>query len=327
LNDEDKKEGRRSVMKDFECFKPATIQEALRLLREGGKGARLLAGGTELLNEIRLGKSLPERVIDLKAVRDLDFLHVSSDGVRIGALYRVRDAGRSTWLRESAYGAISRAAGTLGSPQLGNKATIVGSLCGASPSADLIPPLVALDAWAWIVGRGAERRVTVEHMLLGPGRTTLEEGEIIVEVEIPCMPQYAGCSYCKLSPRKSLDLAVVGVAVMVRMDETFSKFVDARVVLGAVAPTTMRAKKAESILRGAPVTQPIIDEAAKAAAEESRPVDDLSASAWYRRRMVEMAVKRAAVSSLELARTRRQRDYGENEHFRGGVRLSARKNS
>lgn len=292
-------------MEDFEYFKPATIEEALRLLKEGGKGTRLLAGGTELINEIRGGRSRPARVIDLKAIRDLDFMRAAPDGLRIGALYRVRDAERSTWLRESGYGAVSRAAGTLGSPQVRNKATIVGNVCRASPSADLIPPLIALGAKAKIVGEGTEKKVAVERMLLGPGRTILGENEIITELEIPCLPIHAGCSYYKLSPRKSLDLAVVGVATMVRTDPTSSTFVDARVVLGAVAPTAMRARKAEAVLKGAAVAQPVIDEAARVAAGECKPVDDVRASAWYRQRMVEVVVKRAIALSLEHARTRR----------------------
>ncbi len=292
-------------MKDFDYVRPKTIDEAIGLYKAGGTGARLLAGGTELVNEIRMGKSQPDIVIDLKALTDLDFMRMSPEGLAIGALYRARDAERSASLRQSPYNAVSHAAGTLGSPQVRNKATIVGNVCRASPSADLIPPLIALSARARIVGDGIDRVVAVEDMLLGPGRTVLDAGEIVTELEIPFMPDHAGCSYYKLSPRKSLDLAVVGVAVMLRTDRRASRCVDARIVLGAVAPAAIRARKAESLLIGAALSGPIIEEAARTAAAETRPVDDVRASAWYRRRMVEVVVKRTVALSLEQAGARR----------------------
>lgn len=292
-------------MKDFEYFRPKTIDEAVSLYREGGKGARLLAGGTELVNEIRFGKSQPDLVVDLKHIRELDFMHLGPEGVSIGALYRVGDAEHSRLLLESRYNAISHAAGTLGSPQVRNKATIVGNVCRASPSADLIPPLMALGAMARIVGDGTERSVPVEDMLVGPGRTVLNMGEIVTELEIPDMPDYSGCSYYKLSPRKSLDLAVVGAAVMIRTDPRVSRCIDARIVLGAVAPTSMRAKRAEAMLIGAKPRELTIDAAAQAAAEDSKPLDDVRASAWYRKRMVEVVVRRTIGLALEQVKTRR----------------------
>ena len=300
--DGNRKEG---TVKDFEYFRPTTIDEALNLYKKGGKRARLLAGGTELVNEMRLGKSQPEQVIDLKHVRELDFIDLKPEGLRIGALFRVRDGECSQLLRGSRYNVLSHAAGTLGSPQVRNKATIVGNVCRASPSADLIPPLMALDARARIAGDGTERTVAVEEMLLGPGKTILETGEIVTELEIPTMPDYAGCSYYKLSPRMSLDLAVVGVAVMVRTDPGMSRCIDARIVLGAVAPTAIRAKKAESILIGARLSEHTIEGAAKAAAEGSKPLDDVRASAWYRKRMVEVVVRRSIAISLEQIKTGR----------------------
>jgi aerobic carbon-monoxide dehydrogenase medium subunit len=292
-------------MRDFEYLRPATIDEAVSLYKKGGEEARLLAGGTELVNEMRFGKSQPELVIDLKHVRDLDFMHLKPEGLKIGALYRVRDAERSGPLRGSRYNALSHAAGTLGSPQVRNKATIVGNVCRASPSADLIPPLMALGAWARIVGDGADRRVAVDEMLLGPGRTVLETGEIVTELEIPRLPDFAGCSYYKLSPRKSLDLAVVGVSVMLRTNPLMSRCIDARIVLGAVAPTAMRAKKAESILVDATLSESTVEEAARIAAEESKPLDDVRASAWYRRKMVGVVVRRTIGLALEQVKTRR----------------------
>jgi carbon-monoxide dehydrogenase medium subunit len=229
-------------------------------------------------------------------------MELGADGLRIGALYRVRDAEISQRLRQSPYGALSYAAGTLGSPQVRNKATIVGNVCRCSPSADLIPPLIALNASARIKTDETERMAAVEDMLLGPGKTILRFGEIVTELFIPAMRVHAGCSYYKLSPRKSLDLAVVGVAAMIRTNPQISKCMEARIVLGAVAPTAVRAKKAESILTGATLSQTVIEEAAQAASEESKPIDDVRASAWYRKKMVAVATKRAIHMALEQAR-------------------------
>jgi carbon-monoxide dehydrogenase medium subunit len=298
-------EKKEDSMKDFEYFRPTSVDEAISLYVKGGRRARLLAGGTELVNEVRFGKSHPEWVIDLKHIRDLDYIDVKKEGVKIGALYRVRDAERSAVLRRSRYNAISHAAGTLGSPQVRNKATIVGNVCRASPSADLIPPLIALGAKAKIVGNESERIVKVEEMLLGPGKTILDGGEMVTELDVPEMPDYAGCAYYKLSPRKSLDLAIVGVAVMMRTDPKMSKCMGARIVLGAVAPTAMRAKNAESVLVGATLRESLIDEVARAAVEESKPLDDVRASVWYRRKMVEVIVKRTINIAFEQLKTGR----------------------
>ncbi len=286
-------------MRNFEYFRPETIHEALSLYRKGGSGAKLLAGGTELINEMRTGKTQPLQVIDLKLIRGLDFLEFGTEGLRIGALYRVRDAERSLPLRQSPYNALSHAAGTLGSPQVRNRATIVGNVCRCSPSAAHIPPPMAMDARVQITAGEDERILAIEDMLLGPGRTVLEPGAMVTELIIHRMRAHTGCSYYKLSPRRSLDLAVVGVAAMIRTNPLISKCLEARIVLGAVAPTAIRAKKAESILVGATLSQAVIEEAAMAAAEESKPIDDVRASAWYRKKMVAVATKRAIANALE----------------------------
>jgi aerobic carbon-monoxide dehydrogenase medium subunit len=289
-------------MRDFEYYRPGSIDEALSLYKKAGAAAKLLAGGTELVNEMRLGKTRPEQVIDLKHIQELDFIELGAEGLRIGALFRVRDAERSLPLLNSPYGVLSYAAGTLGSPQVRNKATIVGNVCRCSPSADLIPPLIALDASARIKTDETIRTIAVEGMLLGPGKTILKPGEIVTELVIPRIRPHTGCGYYKLSPRKSLDLAVVGVAAMIRTNPAISKCVEARIVLGAVAPTAMRAKKAELVLAGANLNQSLIEEAANVAAGECKPIDDIRSSAWYRKKMVAVATKRAIALAIEQIR-------------------------
>jgi aerobic carbon-monoxide dehydrogenase medium subunit len=287
-------------MKDFDYVRPKTVDEAVGLYKKAGAKAKLLAGGTELINEMRSGKVQPDLVIDLKHISDLDFLTITTEGLKIGALYRTRDAELSRLLGESRYSALSYAAGALGSPQVRNKATIVGNVCSASPSGDLIPPLIALGAKAKIVGEETARTVAVEEALLGPNRTILEPGEVVTELEIAGLPDYTGCSYYKHSPRKSLDLAVVGVAVLIKTDPLLSKCLDARIVVGAVAPTAVRAKKAEAILIGSDLKGTAIEETAKAAGEVSEARDtSIRASAWYRKKMVEAVTRRTIGLALE----------------------------
>jgi aerobic carbon-monoxide dehydrogenase medium subunit len=294
-------------MRDFEYFRPSTIDEALSLYERTGSSAKLLAGGTELINEMRLGKTQPEQIIDLKLIRNLDFIDLGKEGLKIGALYRVRDAERSLVLQQSPYKVLSYAAGALGSPQVRNKATIVGNVCRCSPSADLIPPLMALDASARIQMGSTSRMMTVDDLLLGPGKTALKPGEIVTELIVPPMAEHAGCGYYKLSPRKSLDLAIVGVAAMIQTNSQISKCLEVRIVLGAVAPTAMRAPKAELILTSANLSDSLIEEAAQASAEESKPIDDVRATAWYRKKMIAVATKRAIAIALEQIKARRLR--------------------
>lgn len=293
-------------MKDFEYFRPSTLDEALNLYEKSGSSAKLLAGGTELINQMRTGKTQPGQVIDLKLIRSLDFIDIGKEGLRIGALYRVRDAECSIPLQRSPYKVLSYAAEALGSPQVRNKATIVGNVCRCSPSADLIPPLLALGANARIQMGTTSRMMTVDDMLLGPGITALNPGEIVTELIIPPMPEHAGCGYYKLSPRKSLDLAVVGVAAMIQTNSQITKCLEARIILGAVGPTAIRAQKAESLLTGANLSESLIEEAAQAAAEASMPIDDVRASAWYREKMVSVATKRAIAIAMEQIKARRQ---------------------
>jgi carbon-monoxide dehydrogenase medium subunit len=290
---------------DFEYFRPTTVSEALYLFEQGGATAKLLAGGTELVNEMRIGKTQPKKIIDLKFIKSMDYMDLDAEGLKIGALYRVRDAECSPALKQSPYNALSYAASTLGSPQVRNKATIVGNLCRCSPSADLIPPLIAMGARARIMaGHSAERTTPVEQMLIGPGKTSLRDGEIVTDLDIPAMPEHAGCAYYKLSPRKSLDLAVVGVAAMIRLNPERSECLEARIALGAVAPTAIRAHRAESMLTGRRLTPKLIEEASEKAAEESKPIDDVRATAWYRGKMVAVATKRAISLALEQIQIR-----------------------
>lgn len=285
-------------MKDFDYYAPTGLGESIELLDRFGTRARILAGGTELINELRSGKAQPDTVVDLKHISGLENIEFTPSGLKLGALVRVWDIETSEAIRQSPFAVLSEAAGTLGSVQVRNKATVVGNICRASPSADMIPPLMAMGATLKVTGKNGGFSVTLPEFLLGPGKTILKPGEIVTQIFVPVPPDFSACTYIKLSPRKAMDLAVAGVAVKLTLVPDTSECLDAVIALGAVAPTTMRASKAEAALVGKELSESVIAQAAELAAAESRPVDDIRSSAWYRRKMVTVLVKRGLNSSL-----------------------------
>jgi carbon-monoxide dehydrogenase medium subunit len=184
----------------------------------------------------------------------------------------------------------------MASPQVRNRATLAGNICNAVPSADSVPPLLVLEAKLKVMSQKGERILPIEDFFTGPNETVLTGGELLTEIQIPPLPSNGVGIYLKLSPKGSMDLATVGVAALVINEDGYCK--DIRVALGAVAPTPIRAKKAEGILRGQRFSDDLIESTAQTAAEESQPIDDHRASADYRRGMVQTLVRRAINQAL-----------------------------
>lgn len=295
-------------MKDTEYFAPKGLEQAFALFRRYGGKARWRAGGTELVDEKRGSEGRAQAVVDMKRLSALDYVATTATGLRMGALFRIRDMEGSELLRYNGFGALSDAAGALVPAQVRNKATVVGSLCGASPSGELVPVLVALGAWARIVGDGVDKVVRVEEVLAGPGKSVLNPGELVVELLVPYLNRHAGCGYYKLSPRRSLDLPVVNVAAMIRTDAGMARCVDARIALRTATPTAIRAQSAEAVLVDSWLGLSVIEQAAQAASEECRPAARAKKAVWYEKKMVEVAVKRAV--GLALAQIRLNANMG-----------------
>jgi len=256
-----------------------------------GSGIYLDSGGTDLLVQIR-GKAIkPEYVVDIGYIPKLDYINYDEkQGLKIGALTTIRAIEKSEKLRQL-YPVISQAAGLLGSVAIRNVATIGGNLCNAAPSADTAPPLIGLSAKARITGSGGERLVSFEDFFTGPGETVLKAGELLLEIQVPVPPPGTKGVYLKHS-RSAVDLATVGVAVIMAL-ESGGTCRDVKIVLGAVAPTPMRAKKAEEMLRGKKIEPALIEEAAQVASGEAQPITDVRASAEYRKEMVKVFTRRA----------------------------------
>jgi carbon-monoxide dehydrogenase medium subunit len=280
----------------FEMYQPMSLREASRLLKDKGAGGRFLAGGTDLVIAIKEKGLIPKYVVDLKKIPDLAGIREDPDGsITIGALTTMRDIEIDPLLNKK-YPFLCQSAAEVGSIQIRNRATVGGNMANATPSADVAPSLIALNATAKIVGDGGERMVALEEFFRGPGQTIMSPDEILTEILIPkTSPQLVG-EYIKFSPRDMMDLAYVGVAVayVIAADKRCS---GVRIVLGAVAPTPIRARNAEALLEGQPLTEELAAKVATVAAQESKPISDVRSSAEYRRAMVEAMTKRALLNA------------------------------
>ena len=279
-------------MKNFEYRKVSTLEEAFHLLARHQERARILAGGTDLLVKMRHKILAPELLIDLKGIPGLAEIRFdSANGLRLGALVSIHALETSPLVKEK-FGIIAQSASSLGSYQIRTRATLGGNLGNASPAADMVPGLISLTAKAKIAGRNGERLIPLEELFAGPGKTRLQCGEILTEVQIPTPPAATGFHYAKHSIRKAMDLAVVGVAVALSIIPGKDLCSEAKIALGAVSPIPMRASKAEDFLRGQKVDEISISRAAFLAAEEARPVSDIRASSEYRKEMVRVLTQR-----------------------------------
>jgi carbon-monoxide dehydrogenase medium subunit len=269
-------------MRRFEYFEPATLDEAAALLAARGADAQVLAGGTDLFVELREHLRRADCVVNIKKISGMSaFQYDERTGLHIGALTTAREIEVSGFIKAN-YQSLLQAVRELGSIQVRNRATIVGNICRASPSADTIPPLIADGATVEIHGKSGRRSLALEDFFTGPGKTVLAPGEVVTGLKVP--PPAAGTRkiYIKHGRRKAMELATVGVAVTLSPKEV-------RIVLGAVAPTPIRAKQAEAVyLKTKDAAQ-----AAAAAEAESRPISNVRATAEYRRDMVRVLTARA----------------------------------
>jgi aerobic carbon-monoxide dehydrogenase medium subunit len=297
----------------FDFYQPATLAEASRLLKDNGPGGRFLAGGTDLVIALKEKGLLPKYLVDLKRVPGLTGIRENGDGsITIGALTTMREIEISS-LITNRFPFLAQSAAEVGSIQIRNRATIGGNMANATPSADTAPPLIALNATAKITGLNGERTVTLEEFFKGPGQTVMSAEEVLSEINIPkSHPRLVG-EYIKFSPREMMDLAYVGIAVAYHLGDDDRKCHGVRIVLGAVAPTPLRAKHAESALEGQNLTEALAEKVGQIAAEEAKPISDVRSSADYRRAMVgamtTRAILNAAVGPAKSWVERRDRRY------------------
>jgi carbon-monoxide dehydrogenase medium subunit len=293
-------------MRPFDYYAPATLAEALEIFQREGEGGRALAGGTDLVVQLKEGGHkfpYPRYLVSLRRLPELKVLEWrEGEGLRLGAGLTMAEVAESPIVRER-YPALADGAGLVGSLQTMNMATIGGNVCNAAPSADTAAPLLAYEAQARIVGPQGERTLPLEQFFQGPGLTALRHGEVLTELLLPPPPPRAGGVYRRHTPRKQMDIAVVGVAVVLALDASGRVIERARIALSAVAPTPIRARRAEAALEGQRPTPALLAQAAALAREEARPISDVRGSAAFRRYLVGAMTERLLEQALARARS------------------------
>ena len=281
---------------DFDYYSPESLTEACQLLIQYGDRAKVYAGGSDLIPKMKNGLCAPEVIVSIRNIPGLRSIeYVPGKGVVIGGTSTHNDIVFSELIQEK-YLSLSNAAQTMAANQVRHIGTVGGNIASAVPSADLPPILMALNATVTIAGANGERTMPLEEVFIGPGKTVLATGEIIKEVIIPDQ-DLTGSTYHKFALRRAGALAVVGVAVALKVENDIIK--DVRVSLGAVSPVPMRAKKAEEFLLGKKVTDELLEEAGKIASGECKPITDFRASEEYRRDLVRILTRRSLRKAID----------------------------
>ena len=277
-------------MQEFVYERPGTVAEAVAALRAGD--ARALAGGTDLVPQLREGRRTAGRVVDLKHIPEMTAIAALPDGgVSIGAAATATAVARHAEVARR-HPAVGLSAQLIGGVQVQNRASLGGNICNAAPSADGVPALICLGARAVVAGLEGRREMAVEEMFAGPGRTCLAAGELLVAIRLPAAQLRSAACYLRFTPRREMDIAVAGSGVWLRLGGDGS-IADARVVLASVAPTPIRAPAAESKLMGEKPSGALFEEAGRLAAKDARPISDTRGSADYRRTLVAVLTARA----------------------------------
>jgi CO/xanthine dehydrogenase FAD-binding subunit len=283
-------------MIDYDYIKPATLKEVFTLLKQYGPKAALIAGGTDVMINIRNKESSPEVLISLRGLHDLRYIR-KNNGYHIGALTTHRMVEQSDLVRRE-LSALHDAASQVGSVQIRNVATVGGNICNAAPSADTAGPLLALGATVVLEGPDGKRTVPIADFFTGPSTTARKGNEVLLEFHIPEQPLRFGSAYWKHARRRAMDLPLLGIAVGLALTDN-GEISNARIGLTVAAPVPMRAYKAEEFLKGKPLDDTVLQEAGKIASSEASPRDSLRSTAWYRREMIEVFVPRMAALAAE----------------------------
>lgn len=287
------------ALKSFEYFEPRTVEEVVRILFMYGGEAKVLAGGVDLVPKMRKRQIQPKCLVSIQRIPGIDYIEGDgAEGLRIGALTSLRFIELSPAIQKD-YELLHEAIHQIASIQVKNMGTAVGNLCVATPASDIALPLLVLGAKLRIVGLTQERNVPIEKFFIGVGQTVLQPSEIVTEVLLPSPPAATGGAFLKLV-RTATDVAKVNVAVTVTVTDGICQ--DIKIALGSVAPTPIRANKAEEALKGKKLDQETIAEAAETAAEETKPIDDIRSTAEYRKEVTKVLVRRAIEKASKRAK-------------------------
>jgi carbon-monoxide dehydrogenase medium subunit len=283
----------------FDYCAPKGLEEALDVFGEYGERARALAGGTDLILFMEKGRLKPDLVVEIPSCPPFVGIEATNSHIRIGSRTTMRELETSSLIREK-ISILAEAASKVGSLQIRNLATIGGNICTASPAGDTLPALLVLDASVKLVSKSGERLVPLREFFFGPGETVRQPNELLTEVIVPLPSSHSGYSFYKLSVRRYMDIAIVNVAAFVAVNGD-GFITDAKIALGSVAPTPIRAYEAEERLKGNTINDILLDEVGRLAQEASSPITDQRGTAEYRRIMVYRLTKRVVKEAYEQA--------------------------
>ncbi|MBW1650447.1 MAG: xanthine dehydrogenase family protein subunit M [Deltaproteobacteria bacterium] len=279
------------LLPKFNFYEPKTQGEALSIMNEYGLKAKLIAGGTDLLANMKRKLLSPDALVGISEIEEFKNLEISDKTIKIGSCFTVSAIAESAVI-EKKISALAVGARALGTPLIRNLATIGGNLGSARPAADIPPSLIAYNAKAVLKSVSGERTVLLDKFFKGPGFTEIQPNEILTEIIIDIPDGYYGAGYINLGIRKAQDCNIVNVASFVSLDEPNGVINSARIVMGCVGPTHLRANAAENILIGNKPSEKLFQEAAKIAESECKPIDDFRASAVYKKAMIRVLTKR-----------------------------------
>jgi carbon-monoxide dehydrogenase medium subunit len=290
------------MIRDFEYLAPKTLEEALSLLDKYQDDCKVIAGGQSLLVLMKQGLVTPTYLINIKGLSKLSYIKSDTKGeLKIGALTTHRAIEKSSVIQKK-FSILAEMERRLASIQTRNWGTIGGNLCHGEPAGDPAPVLIALNATLSLASAKGKRNMAVEDFFLDYFETALEHNELLTEIQVPAIPPYTGVAYTKFNVIES-DLATVGVAVSITLGSGDGVCQDVRIALGASAPTPIRAKQAEAVLKRKKVTDNVLKEAGEIAATEAEPISDIYASAEYRRELIKVLVKRVGKEALTRAKS------------------------
>jgi len=287
-------------MSEIRYETPRTLRSAVALLSGANGRARVLAGGTDLLIQMRSGRVEPELLVDIKGIPEMRAIVATRGGIRFGAAVSCMELIEHEGFAK-AWPGVTDGVKLIGSVQVKGRATVGGNLCNASPAADSVPALIAAAAVARIIGPDGQRDVPVEHIPAGPGKTSLARGEIVVSFLLPRRAPRSGDAYLRFTPRTEMDIAVVGAGVNLTLDRK-GRCTHARLSLGAVAERALLVDEGAAALIGSPVDDVALDRLAAAASAACRPIDDKRGTRDYRIKVAGVMARRAAEIALERAR-------------------------
>jgi xanthine dehydrogenase FAD-binding subunit len=287
-------------VKDFAYFAPKTVSEATALLTQHGPQAKVLAGGTDIIVQLREGLRQAEVVIDIKHIPDLTHFSLNATGLQIGAAVPCYKLYENAAIKQ-AYAALTDAAHIIGGWQIQSRASIGGNLCNSSPAADSIPALIALNATANISGQSGQRTVAIKGFCTAPGKNILQSGEMLVSLTVPATSPKSGSAYERFIPRNEMDIAVVGAASWVQLNAQGTEITACRIALGAVAPTPKLAELASQSLLGKAPSEAVFEQAGELAKQVASPISDIRGTKEYRLHLVGVLVKRTLQTAVARA--------------------------